>query len=162
MICMNNFKISKKVFKFYDLFLIIILVFFDYITKFLFIFFLETKKINIIWDYLFLEVYKNTWIAFSIELPFLKIITFIIILGIIFYYIKYERYKNSKYLNLAFVLIISGALWNARERLLLWEVTDFIWIKYFSVFNFADIYINLWIIIYLSIIILKKDKVWLY
>jgi signal peptidase II len=161
MICMNRLKLYKSVFKIYELYWILALVFFDYISKYLFVNFLSIQKINLIWDYVFLEIYKNTGIAFSIQFPFLKIMTILIIIGIIYYYIKIERIKNNKYLNFSFIFIISWALWNARERILLWQVTDFIWIKYFSIFNFADIYINIWIIIYLIIIFLKKDKVWI-
>lgn len=161
MIYMNNLKSYMKYFKIYELYIIVTLVFFDFITKYFFSIFLGSKKINLIWDFIFLELYKNKWIAFSLELPFLKILTILIIFLIIFYYIKYERVKNNKIINTSFILIISGALWNARERIFLWEVTDFIWIKYFSIFNFADIYINIWIIIYLIIIVLKKDKEWL-
>jgi len=161
MIYMNSLKLYKRWFNFYEFFFISILIFLDFISKYFFINFFIFKKINLIGDYIFLEVYKNTWIAFSIEFPFLKFITILIIIGIIYYYIKIERIKNNKYIRLSFIFIIAWALWNARERILLWEVTDFIWVKYFSIFNFADIYINIWIIIYLIIIFLKKDKEWI-
>lgn len=161
MIYMNSLKSYLKIFRFWEFYFIIILVFFDFISKYFFSNFLIWKKINLLGDFLFLELYKNEWIAFSIELPFLKILTVLVIIGIIYYYFKYEKYKNNKYINGSFLLIISGALWNARERIFLWEVTDFIWVKYFSIFNFADIYVSIGIIFYLSIIILKKDKEWI-
>nr|MDD3720581.1 signal peptidase II [Candidatus Gracilibacteria bacterium] len=101
---------------------------------------------------------KNPGIAFSINFPFLKIITILIIIGIIFYFLKYEKKKNNLLTNLSFSLIIGGALGNARERLIYSGVTDFIGIKFFSIFNFADIFLSIGVIIYLSLIVLKKDN----
>ncbi len=158
MICMNNKKSYTGIFRFYDLYIIIILIFFDYLSKIYAFKLLASKKIDLLSDFIYLELHKNKWIAFSIEIPFLKFITFIIIFVLVYYYLKYEKSKNNKYLNLSYILIISGALWNAWERFFLWEVTDFIWIRFFSVFNLADIYISIWIIIYLIIIVLKKDN----
>lgn len=158
MICMNNKKTYTSMFRFYELYAIILFVFLDYISKYFANKLLISDKINLLSDYIYLELHKNIWIAFSIELPFLKIITVLIILFLVYYYIKYEKFKNNKLLNISYILIISWAFWNAWERIFLWKVTDFIWIKYFSVFNFADIYINIWIILYLIIIVLKKDN----
>ena len=159
---MNSLKLNKFFFKSYlESLIIFLLVFIDYFSKEFFTTFLWYKKINLIGDYLFLKIYNNTWIAFSIQLPFLNIITIFIIICIVYYYIKYEKIKNNFFINISFILIISGALWNAWQRIFLWKVTDFIWVKYFSIFNFADIYINIWIITYLIIITLKKDKDWI-
>jgi len=155
---MNNKKSYIEIFKNYELYVIIMLIFFDYLSKNYAYKLLASKKVDLLSDFVYLELNKNKWIAFSIEVPFLKIITFIIIGFILYYYIKYERFKNNKFLNLSYILILSWALWNARERFFLWEVTDFIWVKFFSVFNLADIYINIWIILYLIIIVLKKDN----
>jgi len=136
---------------------LIFLVFLDFFTKYLSNIFLAWKKIDIIWDFFYLSLHKNPWIAFSIWIPFIKIVTIIIILFIIIYYFKFEKNKNNKFIDFSFIFIISWAIWNAWERIFFWEVTDFFWIKYFSVFNFADIYINIWIILYLITIFLKKD-----
>lgn len=157
MIYMNN----KNIIRNYDIMIIFLLVTIDYFSKYYFSILLNNNRIWVIWDYLFLQIYKNNWIAFSLELPFLKLITSIIIILIVFYYFFYEKKKNNILIDICFILIISWALWNARERILLWEVTDFIWVKNFSIFNFADIYINIWIIFYLIIIILKKDREWI-
>jgi signal peptidase II len=158
MICMNNKKLYTGIFRFYELYVIIILIFFDYLSKYYAYKLLASKKIDLLSNFIYFELYKNKWIAFSMNLPFIKIITIIIIGAILYYYIKYERSKNNKFLNISYILIISWALWNARERIFLWEVTDFIWVKFFSVFNLADIYISIWIILYLIIIVLKKDN----
>jgi signal peptidase II len=156
MICMNKKYIDFL--KYFELYFIAILLYFDYLSKYYANKLLILNKIDLLLDFIYLELHKNKWIAFSINLPFLKIITVLIILFLVYYYIRYERFKNNKLLNISYILIISWALWNAWERIFLWEVTDFIWIKYFSVFNFADIYINIGILLYLLIIVLKKDN----
>lgn len=142
------------------LYLIPIFIFLDYISKYIANSHLS-NQINLLSDFVYLKLVKNPWIAFSINFPFLKIITVFIIIWIIFYFIKYEKNKNNSFINLSFALIIWWALWNARERILFSWVTDFIWVKYFSIFNFADIFLTLWVILYLGLIILKKDNDWI-
>ena len=114
------------------------------------------EKISLIWDVLFLKYVENTGIAFSIELPFLKILTIILIISIFYYYFSYERFKKNILLEIAFWLILWGAIWNWIERVLNGYVIDFIGIKNFAIFNAADIFINIWVIIYLYVI--WKDK----
>jgi len=88
---------------------------------------------------------QNPGIAFSIPLTwiFLKVLTVILIFGIIFYYFYEERQKSSKLVDISFAMIIAWALWNAYERLLNGYVTDFIAVEYFAIFNLADSYITL-------------------
>jgi len=125
-------------------FSLLFLIFLDLLSKFIAKNFLE-KQINIISDLFFLKFVKNPGIAFSIIIPplFLKIMTIILIFGIVYYYIKEERKKENYLIDTSFIFILAGALGNAYERIFIGEVVDFIGIKYFSVFNFADIYISL-------------------
>lgn len=145
-----------KINNYYMFYIVPTLIFIDFITKYLTNLYLN-NQINIFWELIYLKHVKNPWIAFGINLPFLKIITIILIVWIIFYYIRYEKLKNNKLINLSFSLIIWWALWNAWERVLYWNVTDMLWIKYFSVFNFADIFLTIWVALYLLLILLKKD-----
>jgi signal peptidase II len=142
------------------IFSLLFLIFLDLFTKFIAKNFLDIQ-INIIKDLFFLEFVKNPWIAFSIIIPslFLKITTIILIFGIVYYYIKEEQKKENKLIDLSFILILSWALGNAYERVFIGEVVDFIGVKYFSIFNFADIYISLWIILYLYKILLWHKKI---
>jgi len=135
---------------------IIITVIIDLITKLVALNYLQ-DKIKIIWEYLFLQYYENTGIAFSINIPFIKVLTIILIIWIFYYYFKEEKSKNSKLIDLSFWLILWWAIWNWIERVFNWKVIDFIGIKYFSIFNMADIFISLWAII-LLISILKDNK----
>lgn len=111
-----------------------------------------TEKIDILWDFVFLQYILNPWIAFSIQIPtsILKILTIVLIIAI-FYYYKTEKkeYKNSKIFDISFWLIIWWALWNAYERIIHEQVIDFLWVKYFSIMNFADIFISIWAFLYI-------------
>ncbi len=131
---------------------IIISIISDLLSKYLFSTNLQ-NKINIIWDFLYLEVAKNTWIAFSINLwtIFLKILTLFLIILIFVYYFKEERKKHSKLIDLWYWLVIWWAIWNWFERIFNWFVIDFIWVKHFAIFNFADSFIFIWVCILLFI-----------
>lgn len=135
---------------------LIISLIIDLFTKYLAFNYLN-EKIEIIWDYFYLQYFENTWIAFSMQLPYIKIITIILILWIFYYYFKEERKNNNKIIDLSFWLILWWAIWNGFERIINSKVIDFIWIKYFSIFNMADVFISLGAIIY-TIYILKNNK----
>jgi lipoprotein signal peptidase len=134
---------------------IIFAVIFDILTKYLASIFLQ-NPVSLLWDFLYLQFVKNSWIAFSISLPFLKIITIILIIWIFYYYIKDIKNERVNIKDLSFWLILWWAVWNWIERIYFSEVSDFIWVKYFAVFNFADIFITIWVILYL--IYLFKSK----
>ncbi len=135
---------------------IIISLVFDLITKNIVLNFLN-EKIDIFWNIFYLEYFENTWIAFSMQLPFIKIITIILIIWIFYYYFNEEKKKNSKLIDISFWLILWWAIWNWFERIFNSKVIDFIWVKYFSIFNFADFFISLGAFLYI-IYILKNKK----
>lgn len=118
------------------------------------------NQINIFWDFLYLKFILNPWIAFWFKLPtiLIKIVTISLIIGI-FYYYKVERKNNSKpkLLDISFSLILAWAIWNAIERISNSNVIDFIWVKYFSIFNLADSFITIWAILYMYILY-KNNK----
>lgn len=118
------------------------------------------NKINILWDFFYLQYILNPWIAFWIKLPtfIIKVLTIFLII-VIFYYYKSERKKiqNTKLLDFSFWLILAWAIWNAIERILFSNVVDFLWIKYFFIFNLADSFISIWAILYIYILY-KNNK----
>ena len=118
------------------------------------------QRVPIIWDYLFFELTRNTGVAFSFAIHglFLKILTLVLIFGIIYYYIKEEYAKNDLLIDGAFCLVISGALWNAFERIFFGVVVDFIWVRYFSVFNLADSFLCIGVFIYCIHLLLPKTS----
>ena len=119
------------------------------------------NKINILWDFVFLEYIQNPWIAFWIKVYpiLLKILTISLIIMIYYYYRHEKKENNSKLLDLSFWLILAWAIWNAFERIFYSNVIDFIWVKFFSIFNLADSFITIWAVIYLYIIFKNKKNV---
>lgn len=138
--------------------IIIIWIILDLFTKNLASIYLQ-DKIQLIWDFVYFQYVENTWIAFSIQLPILllKIITIILIISI-FYYYRTERKKieKSQLLDISFWLILAWAIGNWIERIFNSKVIDFIWVKYFSIFNLADAFITIWAMLY--IYFLYKNK----
>lgn len=135
---------------------IITLVIIDLTSKNLANIYLQ-NKVNILWDFLYFKYAENPWIAFSINLPFIKVITIILILYIFYYYIKEEQNKKSKLIDLSFWFILAWAIWNWIERVFNSFVIDFIWVKYFAIFNTADVFISIWAIIYIYVLY-KNNK----
>ncbi len=83
------------------------------------------------------EYFANSGIAFSIPCPnwLIIIATPIIILGILFWYLKSKTYKLS-----AISLIIAGALSNLTDRILFSATIDYL--RFFTgVINLADVMI---------------------
>jgi len=89
-------------------------------------------------------VVHNTGIAFSLPIEgiILKALTIILIIIIGVYFLKYEKLRDNIYTQVAYTLILSGAIGNGIERVYFGAVTDFIAIKYFAILNFADIFIS--------------------
>lgn len=142
---------------------IISLIFIDLFTKLIAKNNLLVQK-NLIGDFFFLKYSENTWIAFSFPITWiwLKILTIVLIWVIFWYYIKEEKYKNIKIIDLSFIFILSGALWNWIERVFNSKVIDFIGIKYFAIFNLADIFIFIWVFLYIFYLFFlnKNEQKW--
>ncbi len=121
----------------------------DFITKYLATLYLK-EKVSLLWDFLYLRLAYNSWIAFGIKVPFwlLKIWTLALIIWIYYYYrqeLKWEGdSKKQNILQIAFGLILAWAIWNGFERVLNERVIDFVWVQYFSIFNLADSFISIW------------------
>ena len=115
------------------------------------------EQVNIFSDFFFLKYVENTWIAFSLQISGLKYLTIFLIIWIFYYYFSERKInENKRLLDLSFWLVLAWAIWNWYERVLNEKVIDFIWIKYFSVFNLADIFISVWAMIYLYILFKNK------
>lgn len=106
------------------------------------------KKVNEIviikgfFSFIYAENEGAAWSIFSGKTIFLVIFTFLILLAIIFYLVKYR--PESKIMRAALSLIIAGAVGNLFDRVLYRHVVDFIQIHfkdvyYYPVFNVADI-----------------------
>jgi len=136
--------------------IIIIWIILDLFTKNLAFKYLQ-ENINIFSDFLYLKYVENTGVAFSTQIPGLKYLTIILIIAIFYYYFSEKKnLKNNNLLDLSFWLILAWAIWNWIERIFNEKVIDFIWVKYFSIFNLADSFITIWAILYLYILFKNK------
>ena len=87
----------------------------------------------------------NTGVAFGINLPF-GVFLPLIFLFLIFYLLLKEK-DNIKRISFSFIL--AGGMSNLLDRIILGCVRDFITIRFFPSFNFADIAITLGVVIFL-------------
>lgn len=88
----------------------------------------------------------NYWISWSIPVNSLVSILVAIFALFLFIYAYSKKYIGLR----AFVLLVSGAIWNVLDRIFLWWVRDFLMpFSWFPIFNFADIFLTLWLILYL-------------
>ncbi len=137
---------------------IFFLIFIDLFTKFIAKNDLIIQK-NLVGDFLYFRYVENIWIAFSLPITgiVLKVLTIILIWVIFWYYYTEEKKKNLKIIDASFMFVLAWALWNGYERVFNGKVIDFIGVKYFSVFNIADIFITIWVVLYIySLIFLQK------
>ncbi|MBP2031447.1 signal peptidase II [Clostridium algifaecis] len=121
------------------------------------------SEITIIKNFFSFLYIENKGAAFGIfqnKTVFLTIITVIIMIGIVYYIVRYK--PRNIFVNVALSLIISGALGNLIDRIYYRYVVDFISLHYkevyyFPVFNVADIMVVLGTII-LVFCLLREDK----
>lgn len=105
---------------------------------------------------------ENRGAAFGIfqnRLIFLSLITAIVILGVVYFIVKYK--PTSKLLKISLSLIISGAIGNLIDRIYYKFVVDFIMLHYkdvyyFPTFNVADMLVVIGTVL-LAIYILKEE-----
>lgn len=99
----------------------------------------------------------NRGIAFGIDLPEKSI--WLLSLAIIFAFVILIFRKSLYQQSLPIILILAGALSNLIDRLHLSCVIDFIDLKFWPVFNLADIYITTGVImLVIGIIGNKRNK----
>ena len=135
----------------------------DQLSKILISMFLELNgKIVVIKNFFSLYFTKNygaAWSTFANQVPFLFIIS-LVALFIVYRYMK--TFKENKRNNLAFGLLMGGIMGNIIDRLFLGCVRDFLSFKIFSydypVFNFADTFIVIGVILVIFAILKGEDK----
>jgi signal peptidase II len=123
----------------------------------------DGEDITIIKDFFDFQYVENRGAAFGIlagRKYILIILTFLIVLGMIYYLVKYK--PESKLLKISLTLIISGALGNLYDRVNYNYVVDFISLHYKDVyywpnFNVADILVVFGTIL-MSLFIIKDVK----
>ena len=129
---------TKKLFLFGGVFLLFLV---DLIAKYYF----RTNpdiSISIVGSAITLRLFVNDLIAFSIPYAWSKMLTvgtIFIVGGLLVWW--YKDYTHTRKVLFPLYLIISGALSNLMDRILLGSVTDYIHIAPISYFNIADLLI---------------------
>ncbi len=123
------------------IFLIVILFLLDILSKLYF----KGKSISF-GRFLAFNYTKNTGATFGLfkEGNFIFVILTIVVIGAIIYY-----YKKYKKLRLGFDFILAGAFGNLINRVFYGYVIDFIDFKVWPVFNLADVFIVIGVLIVL-------------
>ena len=95
-----------------------------------------------------LQYFENTgavWGILSGRVDFLRILTLMILVVILYLYFKIPSGKRYTPLKVLAVFIVAGALGNMIDRFVLGHVVDFIYVEIinFPLFNIADCYLTL-------------------
>ena len=143
----------------------IFLIILDFISKLLIINFLKVD-LFLIPNFLYLTFVTNTgtfWGLFSNINIFFMILS-IIVLSLLIYIITVKTTLN-KLNTILYSLVISGIIGNLIDRIIRGYVVDFIGIKIFNynfpIFNFADIYIVIGVLLFI-LIGEKYETRWIY
>jgi signal peptidase II len=116
-------------------------------------------KLYIAGDILKFNYTSNPYIAFSLPISgiFLNILIVIMIISLLFLFVR--QIKKEKLSSTAFclLLIILGAISNLWDRFKFGFVIDYLDLKYFTVFNLADVLISFGVITLLLLNIKAKD-----
>lgn len=95
-----------------------------------------------IFDFLKLKLATNYGIAFGLNLNYNLIILFYLIIMPSLLYILFLEYKRKNNYNIfGLTFIIFGSFSNLVDRLFYGQVIDYIDLKYYSIFNLADVMI---------------------
>ena len=147
---------------------IVIIVFFDYISKIYVKRILSENSHYILNDYIYLEKFYNKGIAFSLFdsdsliLNYILLIIITIIIVYLIYIFLRDIYSSSKVLLFSYILIIGGALGNYLDRIMNGSVFDFIILRYNdfyfpAVFNIADASISIGAVVFITSYLINGD-----
>ncbi len=105
---------------------------------------LSEGNIGIFSDVLRLRLVHNEGVAFSFPITgtALKILTVALLAYVAYYFFRVEPRRSETGIASLYAAFFAGGLGNAYDRLFIGKVTDFIDVKYFAVFNFADIMVT--------------------
>ena len=152
------YKYKKSVSLLYSLILTVLLIALDQFTKILAVRHLMNKAdIIIIPNVLQLHYLENTGAAFSIlegkQIVF-AIITPILLIALCYILVKMPRVKKYQALDYIIVFLVAGAIGNYIDRIMNNYVVDFIYFSLinFPVFNVADCYVTVSVILLLILI----------
>jgi len=128
-------------------FLVFVLFVIDRVFKFIYFRNPSADEVFIFGDFVKLKLALNSGIAFGLSVNYYLLIVLyvLILLGLAWFLIQMHKKKNL-WQVFFILLIIAGAFSNLLDRIYLKEVIDYIDVKYYSVFNIADVMIVLGVI----------------
>lgn len=141
-------KIIKPIEIIYSWLLLIVLLWLDLGTKYLF------YDLGIYKDFFLIEPIINMGISFSLDVSYFIVLPFSLLALWWFIYLYY--YKSFP--SIITLLLIAGTLWNLYDRVVYEGVRDFIVMPWLFVFNIADIFLTLGIVWALIYVYNQKKK----
>jgi signal peptidase II len=123
----------------------------DRVLKWLFANLWPDNSYGLVGDWLKLEFIPNQGMAFSIPAAYWLIVclSILVILSVIAYS-AVSWNKNGLLAKSGLALVVIGAVSNLLDRLQLGSVVDYIYLKGFSVFNLADAFIVIGLVVLLA------------
>lgn len=144
---------------------VVILILLDQGTKFWALVSLKPiHNMTLVEGFMDLTFVENRGVAFGMfsgQRWFILLLTGIIAVGLIWFYVTMPKKKEYFPLRVSLVLVLSGAVGNIIDRLFRGYVVDFFEFTFFEwpVFNVADIYVVVGVILLaLMIIFVVKDE----
>jgi len=141
-------KIIKPIEIIYSWLLLIVLLWLDLGTKYLF------YDLGIYKDFFLIEPIINMGISFSLDVSYFIVLPFSLLALWWFIYLYY--YKSFP--SIITLFLIAGTLWNLYDRVIYEGVRDFIVLPWLFVFNIADIFLTLGIVWALIYVYNQKKK----
>lgn len=134
--------------KLLHLILVILLIAFDQVTKYLAVTNLKDQEsFQLIPGVLKFHYHENNgavWGLMSGKISFLVIFSIIIMAGMVYFYLRIPADKKYNLMRIILVFIAAGAVGNFIDRIVNQYVVDFIYFELinFPIFNVADCYIT--------------------
>lgn len=101
------------------------------------------QSIPIVKNFIYLTFVKNSGLIFGIAQGINSIIiwAYLIIIGLLLFF--YEEFPKDSFSKVMVALVFAGVLGNFIDRLFFGYVIDFIDLKFWPVFNIADLCLNI-------------------
>ncbi|MFA4937072.1 MAG: signal peptidase II [Patescibacteria group bacterium] len=107
--------------------------------------------------FFYLSYYPNENLAFGLPVPsWFSIPLIALVLIFIFYLISLAYYKNNYQLFAATTLIFIGGISNLMDRLLYGYIIDFMHLWFLPIFNLADIYLLVGLLLLIPLLTNKQ------
>ncbi len=116
------------------LLLVLLLLWVDLLTKYLFYNFQRLK------DWYFIEPAINIGVSFSLHLSYIIVIPLSLLALVFFFYL----YSSKQFSKLVTILLMAGTLGNFYDRVMYDGVRDFMVMPWFFIYNIADIFLTVW------------------